>query len=38
VSKTVAASGFPVSGTSVVISEIIPALFTTTASERWSSA
>ena len=38
VSKTVAGSGRPVSGTSVDISEIVPALLTTTASERCSSA
>ena len=38
VSKTVAGSGAPVSGTSVDIIEIVPALFTTTASERCSSA
>ena len=38
VSNTVAGSGSPVSGTSVDISEIVPALLTTTASERCSSA
>ena len=38
VSKTVAGSGLPVSGTSVDISEIVPALLTTTASDRCSSA
>ncbi len=38
VSNTVAGSGRPVSGTRVDIIEIVPALLTTTASERWSSS
>ena len=38
VSKTVAGSGSPVSGTSVDIIEIVPALLTTTASARCSSS
>jgi hypothetical protein len=38
VSKTVAGSGSPVSGTSVDIIEIVPALLTTTARARWSSS
>ncbi len=38
VSKTVAGSGRPVSGTSVDSIEIVPALFTITARARWSSS